>query len=240
LIVDEVLAVGDAQFQKKCLGKMEDVSGEGRTVIFVSHQMSAIQALCDRGIMLQDSQVVLDSKAEDAINLYLEMGCSLANDIPLAQRQDRGGSGKIRVVEIKIIDSRGIRVSAVQAGEDYCFEIHCFNQTDAVLDNVVFSLDIFDERDNTVLLFRTNFTNESISMLPGLSCVKCKVQNLPITLGQYRVAIFTSHADREVLDHIKDAASFAVEGGDFFGTGSVGLPTHCKVLTKVDWSATNY
>jgi lipopolysaccharide transport system ATP-binding protein len=236
LIVDEVLAVGDAQFQKKCLGKMEDVGKEGRTVIFVSHQMSAIQALCDRGIVLQAGKVILDGNSNDAVNLYLESGCTLANEVPLAERKDRSGSGKVKAVGITIFDQKGLQVSSLQAGEDYCFAIDCLNQTESKLSNVVLSLDIFDERDNLILLFRTNFTNEFITMNPGMNQVRCKIQNLPITLGSYRTSVFVSHADQEFLDFVKDASSFSVEGGDFFGTGSSGLPSHCKVLTKVDWS----
>ena len=235
LIVDEVLAVGDAQFQKKCLGKMEDVGKEGRTIIFVSHQMSAIQALCDRGIVLQSGRMILDGNTNDAVNLYIESGCTLANEIPLIQRKDRNGSGKIKVINIKILDDRGVQVSSLQSGEDYCFEINCLNQTDSKISNVVLSLDTFDERDNLVLLFRTDFTNESIDMRSGLNKIRCKIKKLPITLGTYRTSIFVSHANQETLDFVKDSSSFSVEGGDFFGTGSSGLPSHCKVLTKVDW-----
>jgi lipopolysaccharide transport system ATP-binding protein len=236
LIIDEVLAVGDAQFQKKCLGKMEEVGKEGRTVIFVSHAMSAIQSLCGRGIVLRSGKVLLDASTDEAINAYLETGCESAQGIPIAQRKDRSGSGKIRVVDIRILDSRGIQVSSIQSGEDYCFEIDCFNQIDAKLNNVVLSLDIFDDRDNRLLLFRTNFTNEAISMAPGLSCVRCQIQDLPIALGMYKTSIFVSHADHETLDYVKDASSFLVEGGDFFGTGSSGLPKQCKILSKVGWS----
>jgi lipopolysaccharide transport system ATP-binding protein len=72
LIVDEVLAVGDAQFQKKCLGKMEDVGKEGRTVIFVSHNMSTIQALCSRCLLLQNHSIYSDTTPSSAVRLYLE------------------------------------------------------------------------------------------------------------------------------------------------------------------------
>lgn len=236
LIVDEVLAVGDAQFQKKCLGKMESVGREGRTVIFVSHTMSAIQALCDRGIVLQSGKILLDGSTDAAVDTYLETGLTLANEIPIGQRQDRSGSGKVKVIDIRIIDNSGTQVSSLKSGEDYSFEIDCFNQTDTRLSNVVLSFDIFDERDNIVLLFRTNFTNESITMNPGLNCVKCKVCGLPITLGTYSTSVYASHADNEVLDYLLNASTFSVEGGDFFGTGSSGLPSHCKVLTKVSWS----
>lgn len=236
LIVDEVLAVGDAQFQKKCLGKMEKVGKEGRTVIFVSHQMSSIQALCDRGVVLQSGKVTLNGNTNDAINLYLESGRVLSSEIPLAQRKDRSGSGKIKVTDIKISDDRGVSVNSLLSGESYCFRISCINQTESRISNIVLSLDIFDEKDNRILLFRTDFTNDSIAMSPGMNQVKCNIRNLPITLGSYRTSIFVSYADKGTFDYIKDAFSFSVEGGDFFGTGSSGLPSHCKILAKVDWS----
>src|SRR5881398_1705073 len=72
LIVDEVLAVGDVQFQKKCLGKMGDVSREGRTVLFVSHNMTAIRALCERGLLLDDGILLKNGTTEDAIHAYLQ------------------------------------------------------------------------------------------------------------------------------------------------------------------------
>lgn len=235
LIVDEVLAVGDAQFQKKCLGKMKDVGKEGRTVIFVSHSMSAVQTLCSRGIVLGSGNVLLDGSSDEAIDLYLGTGSRLACEVPISQRADRSGSGRVKVVDIKILDGDSKPVESLKSGEDYCFSISCINQTNSKIDNIVLSFDIFDERGNRVLLFRTTFTNEFISVNSGLNFIECRIQELPITLGKYRTSVFISHADREVFDHIKDASSFSVEGGNFFGTGSIGLPNHCKILTKVDW-----
>ena len=236
LVVDEVLAVGDAQFQRKCLGKMESFGEEGRTVIFVSHQMSTIQALCNRGLVLQTGKVMLDGNTDDAVNLYLESGYELSNKTPLAQRKDRSGSAKIKVTDINILDENGMNVSSLLSGENYYFRISCLSKMESRISNIILSLDIFDERDNRILLFRTNFSNESFTMIPGINYVMCNVSNLPITLGSYKASILVSHADKEVLDYVKDAFSFSVEGGDFFGTGSSGLPTHCKILTKVDWS----
>jgi lipopolysaccharide transport system ATP-binding protein len=76
LLVDEVLAVGDAEFQKKCLGKMEDVTKEGRTVIFVSHQMAAVRALCPRSIVLESGQVIFDGPTDEGLQQYLRLGTS--------------------------------------------------------------------------------------------------------------------------------------------------------------------
>ncbi len=239
LIVDEVLAVGDAQFQKKCLGKMEEVGRDGRTVIFVSHNMSTVEALCERGILLQSGSITLDGDSKDAIDAYLSSSYALSQNSALANRKDRSGSGKVRSTNFRILDSRGFEVSSPQSGDSYDFEITCENKTDQTISNVVFSLDFFDEKENTVLLFRTNFSNSNISLLPGTNKVKCRVQDLPLAVGTYRLSFFLSYADSEVLDYIRDAASFTVAGGDFFGTGSPGLSTHCKILCRSSWSVSS-
>jgi lipopolysaccharide transport system ATP-binding protein len=98
LVVDEVLAVGDAEFQKKCLGKMQDVSAsEGRTVLFVSHNMLAIQTLCNKGFVLNKGQLVYRGNNNDAINFYQSHAVTLPKD-NLAVRKDRMGGGAIRLL----------------------------------------------------------------------------------------------------------------------------------------------
>src|SRR6185436_18853069 len=101
LIVDEVLAVGDAAFQKKCLGKMKDVAGQGRTVLFVSHQMAAIQNLCSRVVLLKNGRVSAQGDADSVIQQYLSEGKTQA--LPLEQRSDRQGSGAIRFVSCQVV-----------------------------------------------------------------------------------------------------------------------------------------
>jgi lipopolysaccharide transport system ATP-binding protein len=239
LIVDEVLAVGDAQFQKKCLGKMEDVAGEGRTVIFVSHQMSAIQALCDRAIVLQNGTVHRDASTRDGINAYLETAHTLSNQTKLADRKDRTGSGLIKAIDLQILDRDGIPTTSPESGGDYCLELTCQNSLGRQMSSVVVSLHICDERDSIVMLFRTNFNDSNLTMLPGISKVRCQIQRLPLVIGMYRVSAFISYADQETLDFINDAAAFRIDSGDFFGTGSPGLPNHCKILVDSNWHIEN-
>ncbi|MCY7273322.1 MAG: ABC transporter ATP-binding protein [Phormidesmis sp. CAN_BIN44] len=239
LIVDEVLAVGDTQFQKKCLGKMEDVGKEGRTVIFVSHTMSAVEALCNRGIVLQAGSIVLDDAPQKAINAYLENAFNLQEEVPLSERRDRSGSGKVRASSFRVLDQQGKEVTTLRSGEDYHFEVGYENQVGRRLTDVVVSLYIYDNKNNVVLLFRTNFTDSNLSLESDSGHILCQIKNFPLASDSYRLAIFLSHADKEILDYVEDAAHLAVEGGDFFGTGSSGLPNHCKVLVKTEWSTTS-
>lgn len=237
LVIDEVLAVGDVRFQKKCLGKMGEVSREGRTVLFVSHNMSAIEALCDRGILLDSGQIKIDGTAIEAIEGYLDNAENIARNTTLEKRSDRSGSGRAIASFLRVLDEGGEETSTLQSGKDYTIEIGYFNPTDIRWQEVVLSLDIFDERGIRALLFRTNFTNENLTLIGTRGSIFCTIKNLPLAQGFYRFSIFMSHADSEILDYIEDAACFTVEGGDFFKTGSAGLPSHCKILHDAHWVA---
>jgi lipopolysaccharide transport system ATP-binding protein len=235
LVVDEVLAVGDAQFQKKCLGKMDDVAQEGRTVIFVSHNMSAIEALCNRGIVLQSGSLCLDSGVPQAIQKYLEGAFNIIENISLEDRRDRRGSGKARFTHFRILNNQKHEVYSLQSGKDYFFEIQYLNDVDIDLKNIVVGLAVYDENNTRVLLLKNNFTKNNINLCKKTGCILCHVKNLPLANGLYRIALSLAYNNHETLDHVQDAASLTVDGGNFFGTGSQGEPMFCKILMKAEW-----
>jgi lipopolysaccharide transport system ATP-binding protein len=109
LIIDEVLAVGDAEFQARCLGKMKDVAREGRTVLFVSHNMGAVSDLCNRAIYLNKGQVVLDGSTESVIRAYVKnnMLSNISDGAGLDDPTQRRGNGKVRFRRIEVINSEG-------------------------------------------------------------------------------------------------------------------------------------
>ncbi|MFN5794027.1 MAG: polysaccharide ABC transporter ATP-binding protein, partial [Bacteroidota bacterium] len=123
LIVDEVLAVGDAEFQKKCLGKMKDVSGQGRTVLFVSHNMAAVKTLCTKGIILKNGKMIFSGTSEAACSKYLES--SEQNSLEeISQRKDRHGSGELIVTDIYFADINNRRADDLISGEYAKLKIH--------------------------------------------------------------------------------------------------------------------
>jgi lipopolysaccharide transport system ATP-binding protein len=236
LLLDEVLAVGDAQFRKRCLSKLGEVmKSEGRSVVFVSHNMGAIEQLCQTCIWLRGGEVAEHGQTNAVIEAYLEATRTRAHNVPLRLRRDRIGNGRVRATSFDIKDGKGKHVEALQSGGDYTFTIGCENLGDPIK-NVVVSLDIYDDQQRRVLLFRSSFTNENLTVA-GTGSIGCTVEKFPLANGVYTASIYLSHADAEVLDHVQHAAQFIVEGGDFFGTGSVGLPSHCKVLTAAHWSS---
>ncbi len=104
LVVDEVLAVGDAQFQKKCLGKMEDVSKEGRTVLFVSHNMTAINYLCSRGILLQNGRIIIYDEVKTVVQKYLSLNEELSSEM-IWHRNNAPGNDFIKLMKSYFVDA---------------------------------------------------------------------------------------------------------------------------------------
>ncbi len=238
LLVDEVLAVGDVSFQKKCLGKMDDVARQGRTVLFVSHNMAAVEHLCSRAIWLKDGQLARLGPCADVIRGYLEALENGAKVVPLRERQDRSGSGRAKVADFYVVDETGRRQAVLQSGRSYRFCLECqLGAGVAPLTNVVASIALRDRRDETVWLVRTSFTNENRNLEAPATRIECAVRDFNLAEGAYFATVFLSKGETEVLDCVSRAAEIVVEGGDYFGTGSKGLPAHCAVLIRSQWSS---
>ena len=237
LIIDEVLAVGDVEFQKKCLGKMDNVAKSGRTVLFVSHNLGAVQTLCSTGIVLDSGNLQHVGSSQSAVQFYLNEIFSKTKAIELISRKDRKGNGKVKVSSFRVLDSSSQEVLIMKSGNDYTLEIGYQNLCGEKFENVVVSLDVFDEKDNRVLIMRTNFQNQNVSLNENSGCLFCKMNELPLANGSYSFLVYISHRDAEILDWISDVARIPVAGGNFFGTGSQGLPEKCKFLYKCSWTS---
>jgi lipopolysaccharide transport system ATP-binding protein len=231
LVVDEVLAVGDAQFQKKCLGKMEDVARGGRTVLFVSHNMQAVSALCTRGVVLNNGRVDFESNAEEAIDHYLR---TLFMDVPVADlrlRRDRRGRGSVRVTAISLYDKGGARVNSLKSGES------CHIDFDYEALSPTSSLSIaFTVRDATAqYLFRPSSedTGQDYQSVAERGRLRCTIPRLPLVPGQYRITPRLAAGGVEE-DWVEGAMLLIVEGGDFFGSGR--MSTHSPVILDHSWS----
>lgn len=121
LIVDEVLAVGDASFQKKCIGKLKDVSGEGRTVLFVSHNMAAINTLCSKGFLFENGRVLEEGDVSKIVKIYNENAAiSLATD---KLGQSSSGTGEATVANIIMLDDQGRQTTAVEVGSSVTLQV---------------------------------------------------------------------------------------------------------------------
>jgi len=238
LIVDEVLAVGDAQFQKKCLGKMDDIGRQGRTVLFVSHNLAMVNSLTTKAILLAGGQLVELGPTEPVIDRYVQM---LSSDITvsLAERTDRKGNGDLRFIDFAVEDAQGYRNNVAISGQDARFVIRFRRKPDCTMDNVIFSFSVESLTGEKLLLFANDITGESFSGIPLQGRAICTVPRFPLIPGIYRITIW-ARRNQESLDRISPAAEIQVVEGDFFGTGRKKKPKFGPFLADHSWMVESF
>jgi len=229
LVVDEVLAVGDAAFQKKCLGKMRAVSASGRTVLFVSHQMATVQNLCQRGLLLSHGRVARSGPMPDVIRHYLAEAADVAK-ISLQKRGDREGTGALRFTGISFLDRKERPVRSFASGATAVFEL-CVENTQAnALRSVRIGIGIDSEYAQRVLVLSTHLAERDFAELPlAANRVLVRIPRLALCPGRYSMTLYCS-VNGEVADWIRDAGAFDVDEGDFYGGGRILPAGHGYVL----------
>lgn len=234
LLVDEVLAVGDAAFQKKCLGKMGDVARQGRTVLFVSHNMAAVQSLCMRGLLLEEGRIKYDGQSDETIRRYAETW-SKGKSQSLKDRTDRSGNGKVRFTDVWFEDGSGNPCSVGRSGDDLRIVVRFKTQGFASINGVIFSIGINSFLGEPLMLFRNDYTGEFFRDIPRFGIAVCRIPKLPIMQGVYRVDVYAEEA-KEILDLVAFASELRVIEGDFFGTGRLKHRKFGPFLVNHAWS----
>ena len=223
LLIDEVLAVGDVQFQKKCLGKMEEVSHEGRTILFVSHNMGAIRNLCRRAIWLHGGKIETEGQADQVVTEYLKYSQERAK-ISLEQRKDRKGSGEILFENVSLLDSSGKEVPVFTSGESAILVFHFQNREKRELKNVHLAIGIDDQTGQRITLLDSDVTGQNVSVDSKRNHqLEVVVDRLPLVPGRYSFTIYCT-VNGTVADWIQNAGSFDVVSGPFFVTGRMPPP----------------
>lgn len=218
LIVDEVLAVGDAAFQQKCLAKMEDVTRLGRTVLFVSHQLAAVSSLCSRTLLLDKGRTAFLGCTAQAISNYLVShpetppGGALAADVP------RSGSGKVVLERIWITDVDGREQYTVIAGQTVVFNFLLLNKTHAELRDVKVGFSIHDQFDNTLSILYSDYCGHAFHFGSPETKIACLIPKFPFSAGRYLIHARIV-ADGEEADWPRShVAVLKVENGEFYGS----------------------
>lgn len=220
LIVDEVLAVGDAEFQKKCLGKMKDVSEkDGRTVLFVSHNMPAILNLCTQVMLLENGKSVFQGLPENGVHQYLYKRQN-ENETTLADRKDRKGNGLLRCTDIILLNNQCIPVNSVKSGDDVVFQIH-YVLKNVTLRNVYFRIQILDVNEQILFTINNGHSGEAFNLNEKDGFVTCTLFKLPLFGGDYSINILIYSEEEGIFDQVEFAKELAVADGDFFGTGKI-------------------
>jgi len=227
MIVDEVLAVGDVEFQRKCVDKLREVSrGDGRTVLFVSHHIASVLSLCTRAVALQAGRVVADGSPAEVVEGYLAAltGCYTPD---LALRTDRKGTGRVRMRRVTI-SPRG--QGSLTPGCEASVEI----ELDRRCRNLVVTFTIYNGMGQAVVCFRTTEWSKRDAFADGNVAV-CEIEGLNLVPGRYHLnASLTS--DGELADWVEMAAQFEVQEGLVNGRPIRPLVQFVSVFFEHRWT----
>ena len=215
LLIDEVLAVGDLEFQRKCLGKMEEVSQSGRTILFVSHNLDSVLNLCGRAILLENGQIVSMGETKEIVNQYIQQGYETMSIRKIAERTDRRGDGQIRFTSIHLVDDNGRKVEYIRTGDTFSFLIGYESRNDQPLKHVSIRIPIVDEMDRFITHFWSKFTGQDFKEIPSKGSFVCKATRFALMPGEYGIAI-KAFVKGDLSDKINFASKLTVKTGDFF------------------------
>ncbi|NQX92528.1 MAG: ABC transporter ATP-binding protein [Flavobacteriales bacterium] len=222
LIVDEVLAVGDAEFQKKAIGKMKDVSqGEGRTVLFVSHNMGSIRSLCDRGLVMENGTLAFDGPVEEAVQAYLSQGDTA--DVDLKDRSDRRGNGGLKFTSVGFYNDKNEVIGELMSGTGVQIKIG-YELKNPNLDpsKIILGISFCDVYDQLVLSFMSDEMGFVPQDLPTKGEFVLEIPALNLRGGQYPIRLLAAHGGTgsdDLLDVVEQATSLEILPSDFYQSG---------------------
>jgi lipopolysaccharide transport system ATP-binding protein len=220
LVVDEVLAVGDAEFQKKAIGKMQDVSKEeGRTVLFVSHNMAAIQGLCNRCLLLKEGQITENGSTKLIIEKYFNDN-TRDSFLDFKQRKDRSGNHKIEVSSFYLLNKENQRTSSIICGEKVLFVLEINNPTKEHFKNIVIALGIDNYLGNRIIHLSNDLISKEIIINPGLNQISFSMDKITLVPGDYYITYFCS-INGDIADWLPKAICFTVNEGDYYNNGKM-------------------
>ena len=239
LLVDEVLAVGDAQFQKKCLGKMGEVTNEGRTVLFVSHNIGAIENFCKKSILLENGNIALFDTSSFVINFYLRNILPNILDNTLSTRKDRRGNGKVILTNFHIEDMENKKIANINCGMDVFFVFEYMSKENTIIRNVDIGFSVITQQGQTLFVLYSSYQSQTFTNPPTIGTFRCLINRFPLKENDYiidaRVVV-----NGEESDYPQNGVGIIqVKSGDFYRNGNLGFDGNVPFLVEGDWSVEN-
>ena len=240
LLVDEVLAVGDAEFQRKCLGKMDQVAQSGRTVLFVSHNMAAVENLCSRALLLEKGRLTLNASSSEVVSRYLTgLGTQTGTRDLTDPSVDRGGAGNVRFESMALKGLGGNSYAKYGMGEGMQIEASLVANKD--LQGVFLTFAVTDARGDLItILHGSDQGDVRFDLMAGdRRIVTCRVPQMNLHPDMYAITaeIRSSYA-LQPQDHVERAVDFEVAPTDVFGTGKYPKKAQ-KIFLQSEWSVAN-
>lgn len=246
LLVDEVLSVGDAEFRRKCMSKMRDVTGQGRTVLIVSHNMAAVQHLSDRVMVLESGQVQMIGAPDDAISLYLRQGYqpeqAASVDTSAPDHPNRKPESVPLIHRVSVVNAQGEPDGMFFVGSSVGFRVE-LDSRGAVYRGLNLNIQIFDPNENRLCLLTSRVQQGEFFTLDGRRTLTCYWDNCILGPGDYVVTVTLTWLESKpngrpsaALDTLVRVVSFEMVAGDAFGTGQTIRHGRALLWPPVTWS----
>jgi lipopolysaccharide transport system ATP-binding protein len=233
LIVDEVLAVGDWSFQKKCINKMGEISRKGRTVLIVSHNLESISNLCNSSILLDNGCLLKKGKTQNIIDIYLRR-YEILSSYKLDKRNDREGNGAVLFKEVFIKNNQDKIVEYVRSGDriSICLKYEVIKNIK--MSHVDVSLSFSDNKSHFLFLLDNIVSGFHFQKVKNSGIFICNISKLPLSAGTYYFNIFL-RVNGIIVDWIKNASKLEVIDGDFYDSKRFMPKSHGGVLIEHSW-----
>lgn len=233
LLVDEVLAVGDAAFQRKSLGKMRGVVGEGRTVILVSHNMASVEQLCDEVILLEKGYLTRIGEPAEVIRHYLRRHSEFKmTSVDLRDHPSRHPGSRPIFQQIRLLDGEGVETKTFPVGDTLTIEL-TLDVGEERLPRAAVSISVADDRDQTICKFRTDKQVNDVLNLSGRMTVTLVWPECNLAPGEYVLSL-RLRSGVDSVDQIDQAAVFEMVPGNIFGTGRM-IKERVLIWPKAEW-----
>ena len=242
LVVDEVLAVGDMRFQKKCLGKMESVSRSGRTVLFVSHNMGAVRSLCNRGVLMERGQCIMTGTSSDIVDQYMKLNADADANVSVRdkKRQRQGLPSGMRITDVVIENPKSGCLGEAETLDELTLiidyeiigDIKCFSAEFRFMDLMGSSLTYNSSAPMGNIIFYPEATEKT-------GRVVCRIPSIPLSMGEYSLEVGLVNPGVKYLDYVEDACRLRIIVSDPLGTGYAYKKELAPFYTKCDWEKTD-
>jgi homopolymeric O-antigen transport system ATP-binding protein len=226
LLIDEILAVGDGEFQKKCLNTMDNLSAGGRTVLFVSHDMDAIRNLCHRVIWVEDGIIKSDGDPSEVLKEYMSTFATVAESgRDLTGITNRGGNGEVQYTGIELLAQSGHPLQAVHTGDSFVIRLHYHAKERIRSPN--FAVDLHTQYGTKVTSFNTYVSGFDVPFLdPGDGYLDLKIAAFNVSSGRYFVSLWLASPGNLWYDRLDQCTVLNVEPTDFYNAGRGINPQH--------------
>jgi ABC-type polysaccharide/polyol phosphate transport system, ATPase component len=235
-VVDEVLAVGDAEFQKKAIGKMQDISSQGgRTVLFVSHDMTAIKNLCSRTLVIENGIIVFNSDSKSAIDHYYASNQIQLNrkDLNDVRRVNKLGN-EVRILNVLCNMDNSLLPSMGETGAPFYVKFILENKLEKLYKNISLTASIFHESGSFLFACRSDCIGKTYTLSKTQHIFDCYIDKLPLNKGKYYINVNCS-VGHTLLDLVEDSVWFEVNEGDYYGTGKLPAKKRNGVYINYKW-----